>query len=70
MQPGEGQYGMGDARECERAIIDAARDLVGLWQAQKISGASRSERNAAIEETRQRLIKAIESSKREPEKTK
>lgn len=40
-------------------IVDAASDLVLLWGQQKISGLSRSERNAAIEETREKLTKAV-----------
>lgn len=40
------------------ALADVALDHVALWQAQKISGASRAERNAAIEDSRQQLIDA------------
>ena len=40
-------------------IASAARDLVSLWQAQKIEGLPRAERNAAIEDTRQRLIDIV-----------
>ncbi len=40
-------------------IANAARDFVSLWQAQKIEGLPRAERNAAIEDTRQRLIDAV-----------
>ena len=43
-----------------REAINAAKDLVALWKAQKISGASRAERNAAIEDARERLIRAVE----------
>ncbi len=42
-------------------VIGSARDLVALWKAQKISGLSRAERNAAIEDTRQRLIDAVDA---------
>lgn len=45
----------------DAGIIEAASDLVALWKAQKISGASRSERNAAIETARERLIKALDA---------
>ncbi len=45
-------------REAEE-IVSAAADLVSLWKAQKISGVSRADRNAAIEESRQRLIDAL-----------
>lgn len=41
-------------------IVEAARDLVALWKAQKIFGASRAERNGAIEGARERLIAAVE----------
>lgn len=43
-------------------IIDAAKQLVALWKAQKVSGMPRSERNSAIEDVRARLIKAVESA--------
>lgn len=42
------------------ALIDAARNLSGLWKTQKISGATRAERNAAIEDARAALVAAIE----------
>jgi hypothetical protein len=41
-------------------VADIARDLVALWQAPNIKGLPRAERNAAIESTRERLIKAVE----------
>jgi hypothetical protein len=41
-------------------VADMARDLVALWQAPNIKALSRAERNAAIESTRERLIKAVE----------
>lgn len=47
--------------ENERAVINAAQDIVALWKAQRIAGATRAERNAAIEETRDRLIAAVDS---------
>lgn len=40
-------------------VADIARNLVALWQEQKISGLPRAERNAAIEGTRDRLIEAV-----------
>lgn len=40
-------------------IADTAADLVLLWQQQKIAGLPRSERNAAIEDVRNRLIDAV-----------
>jgi predicted LPLAT superfamily acyltransferase len=43
-----------------RAIAAAAADLAALWKAMNISGLPRAERNAAIEETRNRLIAALE----------
>lgn len=47
----------------EERIIEVARDLVALWQNPKIRALPRSERNAAIDETRERLIEAVESLK-------
>lgn len=41
-------------------VIDAAKDLVALWKAQKISGLSRSERNASLDEARTRLVTTVE----------
>lgn len=43
------------------AIIGAASDLVALWKAQKVASLPRADRNAAIEETRERLIRAVEA---------
>jgi hypothetical protein len=42
--------------EIEADIVEAARDLVALWQSPKIAGLPRAERNGTIEETRNRLI--------------
>lgn len=42
-----------------RDIEAAARDLVALWKAQKVTGLPRSERNAAIEQSRERLIELL-----------
>jgi hypothetical protein len=39
-------------------IEEIARDLVALWQSPVIQGLSRADRNAAIEDTRNALIKA------------
>lgn len=39
-------------------IEEIARDLVALWESPVIQGLSRADRNAAIEDTRNRLIKA------------
>jgi hypothetical protein len=41
-------------------MANAAADLVSLWRAQKITGLPRSERNAAIEEVRERLCMAVD----------
>ena len=41
------------------AVIKAARDFVLLWTHLKIRGLSRDERNAAIEDARERLIIAV-----------
>lgn len=51
------------SQELERVatIKAAADDLVALWKAQRVSGSSRAERNAAIEETRERLIRAVDA---------
>jgi hypothetical protein len=43
----------------ERSIIEAASDIVALWQSPNIQVLPRAERNAAIEETRNRLIEAV-----------
>jgi hypothetical protein len=40
-------------------IVAIAGDLVALWQSPAIQGLPRAERNAAIEETRNRLISAV-----------
>lgn len=45
-------------------VAELAADLVGLWEAQKIGGLSRSERNAAIESIRQQLIELVAMRKR------
>lgn len=42
-------------------ILTEARNLVTLWKNQKITSLPRQERNAAIDETRNRLIKAVEA---------
>lgn len=41
-------------------MIEAGRDIVALWKAQNIKGASRAERNTAIEAARERLIAVVE----------
>jgi len=41
-------------------VINQSRALVALWKTLRISGLSRAERNAAIEETRAKLIAAVE----------
>ena len=48
----------------EADIIAAAQDLVSLWENQNIQGLPRAERNAAIEDTRNRLIAAVRADKR------
>lgn len=40
-------------------VADIAADIVALWDNQKIKGLPRAERNAAIEETRNKLIEAV-----------
>jgi hypothetical protein len=47
------------AREAD--ALAAAADLVILWKSQRIEGLPRAERNAAIEETRGRLIQAMDA---------
>lgn len=42
-------------------IVEIAKDLVALWQSPKIQGLPRADRNAAIEETRNRMIEAVRS---------
>lgn len=48
-------------RRLSAEVVDAAEALVALWKAQKIAGVSRSERNSAIDETRARLIEAVDA---------
>jgi hypothetical protein len=45
--------------EADAEIVAIAKDLVALWQNPNIKGLPRAERNAAIEETRNRLIAAV-----------
>lgn len=47
------------AGEANAEILTIARDLVSLWQNPNIQGLPRAERNAAIEETREKLIAAV-----------
>lgn len=42
------------------AISETAVDLVELWKAQKVSSVPRAGRNAAIEETREKLIALLD----------
>ena len=56
---GEPQQPSGSDRE--HSIIAAAEDIVALWQSPNIQGLPRAERNAAIEDTRNRLIAAVGS---------
>ena len=42
-------------------ILEAARDLVALWKAQKIEGLTRAQRNTAIDDARAELTKAVEA---------
>lgn len=44
----------------EKAIIEAAGDLVAMWKNPNIQGLPRQERNAAIEYSRARLIEAVD----------
>lgn len=43
----------------ERDVIDAARDLVALWDNQNIAGLTRQERNAGIASARTKLVVAV-----------
>lgn len=43
-------------------VTEAARDLVALWKSPTIAGLPRSERNAAIEDSRNRLIAAVDAA--------
>lgn len=45
--------------QADAEIIETAKDLVALWQSPKIQGLLRADRNAAIEETRNRMIEAV-----------
>lgn len=47
--------------EADAEVIEIARDLVALWKSPNIQALPRADRNAAIEETRNRLIKAVEA---------
>lgn len=47
--------------EAYSEILETAQNLVSLWQSPNIQGLSRADRNAAIEETRNRLIKEVEA---------
>ena len=40
-------------------VADVAAELVALWENQNIRGLPRAERNAAIDGTREKLIKAV-----------
>lgn len=41
-------------------VADAALNLVCLWESQNIAGLSRQQRNRAIEDTRKRLVAAVQ----------
>lgn len=43
----------------QEAVINLTRDLVALWENPKIAALPRSERNAAIDDTRKALIAAV-----------
>lgn len=45
--------------EAHAEIVELARDLVALWQSPNIQALPRADRNAAIEDTRKRLIDAV-----------
>jgi hypothetical protein len=45
--------------EAHAEIVEIARDLVALWQSPNIQALPRADRNAAIEDTRKRLIEAV-----------
>jgi RNA polymerase-interacting CarD/CdnL/TRCF family regulator len=49
-------------------VIEVAKDLVELWKNPKIQALSRADRNSSIEDTRQRLIEAIDALKNISEK--
>ena len=51
---------MSDVRtEKLERVLHAARNLLLLWQNQKIAGLPRAERNAAIEGCREQLLMAV-----------
>lgn len=62
-QPGQvqGEPQQPGRSDREHSIITAAEDIVALWQSPNIQGLPRADRNAAIEETRNRLIAAVGS---------
>jgi hypothetical protein len=48
-------------QKLQAEVVEAAETLVALWKARKIAGVKRSERNSAIDETRARLIEAVDA---------
>lgn len=66
-QPGEVQGGAqqpsgADGQhsvEAHAEIVEIAKDLVALWESPRIQGLPRADRNSAIEDTRNRLIRAV-----------
>lgn len=72
--PQQGQVSSGSQQPCgtdgqhsseaDAEIVEIAKDLVALWQSPKIQGLPRSDRNAAIDSTRNRLIAAVTSGER------
>ena len=48
-----------DPGQANAEIVAVARDLVALWENPNIKGLPRAERNAAIEDTRRKLIAAV-----------
>lgn len=57
--PSDAEMMASQKRQAE--VIDAAEALVALWKAHKIAGVKRSERNSAIDDTRARLIEAVDA---------
>lgn len=49
----------GDGEPVAWQVVDAAKDIVALWDSPKIQGLPRAERNSAIEDSRAALIDAV-----------
>lgn len=55
--------------EAALEVTDIAAELVALWESPNIQGLPRADRNAAIEDTREKLIKAVHEWQAAKERT-